>query len=242
MDAVRCNRWSSRVTTKSELANSPTSTSCTADISPARCIDYYTKRGLTLVLRMLAFLFLLMSACSIELMKQASPTSSLAGRSVLDVGCGNGFQARAIRQAGASRVVGVDLSAKMIEIAEHMEAQHPMGGLEFRVGDATDLGDIGQFDHVVMLYVLSLMDSRAKLQDTFKSAFRNTRPGGQFVLADENVFMDPTQFPRLKKYSLHKTCSEATLRPGCTLTSVFDLLADQGQCTITTNYLGPKEV
>ena len=32
----------------------------------------------------------------------------LAGRSVLDVGCGNGYYALRMREAGASRVIGID--------------------------------------------------------------------------------------------------------------------------------------
>ena len=40
------------------------------------------------------------------------------GKTVLDLACGEGFYTRLLRQAGASEVTGVDISAAMIELAE----------------------------------------------------------------------------------------------------------------------------
>jgi len=43
--------------------------------------------------------------------------SPASGASVLDVGCGSGIYASALLERGAARVVGVDVSASMLEIA-----------------------------------------------------------------------------------------------------------------------------
>jgi 2-polyprenyl-3-methyl-5-hydroxy-6-metoxy-1,4-benzoquinol methylase len=51
----------------------------------------------------------------------------LTGLSVLDLACGEGYYSRLFRANGASRVVGVDLSEKMIELARASEAQSPLG-------------------------------------------------------------------------------------------------------------------
>ena len=45
------------------------------------------------------------------------------GKDVLDVACGEGFYSRLIRQRGAAKVVGVDLSAGMVELARKQEAR-----------------------------------------------------------------------------------------------------------------------
>src|SRR5690242_20823466 len=42
---------------------------------------------------------------------------TLRGESVLDLACGEGFYSRVLRRRGAGRVVGVDQSARMIELA-----------------------------------------------------------------------------------------------------------------------------
>ena len=43
---------------------------------------------------------------------------------MLDVACGEGFYTRMIRERGAARVTGIDLSQGMIDLARKQEAQH----------------------------------------------------------------------------------------------------------------------
>ena len=62
----------------------------------------------------------------------------VAGKAVIDLACGEGYYTRALRQQGAARVVGVDLSRGMIALAEAEEARRPLG-LEYRVGDVRTL-------------------------------------------------------------------------------------------------------
>ena len=51
----------------------------------------------------------------------------LAGKAVIDLACGEGYYTRLLRQAGAARVVGVDLSHEMIGLADAQEALEPLG-------------------------------------------------------------------------------------------------------------------
>ena len=82
----------------------------------------------------------------------------LAGKSVLDVGCGSGRYCIAYAERGAARVVGVDFAAAMIELADEYARR---GGLtdrcEFRAGKFPEaVGDesfdactaMGFFDYV----------------------------------------------------------------------------------------------
>ena len=42
----------------------------------------------------------------------------LTGKSVIDLGCGYGENCREFARLGASTVVGVDISSKMLQVAE----------------------------------------------------------------------------------------------------------------------------
>jgi hypothetical protein len=61
-----------------------------------------------------------------------------AGRSVLDIGCGGGIYSRAWRQLSAAAVIGVDVSAAMVDAARDHCAG--MDGLAFLQGDARAAG------------------------------------------------------------------------------------------------------
>src|SRR5205814_9083378 len=85
------------------------------------------------------------------------------GMDVLDVACGEGFYTRMIREQGAARVTGVDLSQGMIELARNQEAQHQLG-IQYVVGDARELPDTNQFDLAVSAYLLNYARNRNELQ------------------------------------------------------------------------------
>jgi SAM-dependent methyltransferase len=62
-------------------------------------------------------------------------TSLASGRRVLDAGCGTGYGAVRLAEAGASEVVGVDIAAAVVEAARSAEAP----GLTFEQGDIARL-------------------------------------------------------------------------------------------------------
>jgi 2-polyprenyl-3-methyl-5-hydroxy-6-metoxy-1,4-benzoquinol methylase len=71
----------------------------------------------------------------------------LAGKTVLDVGCGSGRYCLAYAQRGAARVVGVDFSGPMIELAQRHSARLGLTDrCEFRVGAFPQAVSDGPFD------------------------------------------------------------------------------------------------
>jgi|GEM_PF-754615 len=107
---------------------------------------------------------------------------------VLDAGCGPGLVAEAFLEAG-HRVVGVDLSAEMIERAKRRAARFgERARFEQRsVTDAT-LEAAGPFDAAVSRYVLHhVSDQPAFLGRQIELL----RPGGLLVLSDHTTDSDP---------------------------------------------------
>jgi ubiquinone/menaquinone biosynthesis C-methylase UbiE len=104
----------------------------------------------------------------------------VAGRRICDLACGQGRVARHLADLGAS-VVGVDLSAKLLEIARRHEMARPRG-IDYRQADARTLEGFvdGTFDGVVCF--MALMDI-PDLAPTLRSVARILRPGGWFVFA-----------------------------------------------------------
>lgn len=71
----------------------------------------------------------------------------LAGKSVLDVGCGSGRFCLAFAARGAARVVGVDFAAAMIDLAREAAARAGLAHrCEFRAGAFPDAVTDGPFD------------------------------------------------------------------------------------------------
>lgn len=72
------------------------------------------------------------------------------GRSVLDVGCGTGENSLFLAQRGREIVLGVDIVARAIEIAERKKAERGVKNVEFRVLSAFRLNSLGlKFDTVI---------------------------------------------------------------------------------------------
>jgi SAM-dependent methyltransferase len=103
-----------------------------------------------------------------------------AGLHICDLACGQGRVARYLA-AGAARVVGVDLSGKLLAIARRYEAATPSGVAYLRA-DAQGGGAIRDavFDGVICH--MALMDI-PDLAATIGTAARILRPGGWFIFS-----------------------------------------------------------
>jgi ubiquinone/menaquinone biosynthesis C-methylase UbiE len=58
------------------------------------------------------------------------------GDQVLDVGCGTGESSRDAARAGAAGVLGVDLSARMLEVARRLSGEEGLDNVVFEQADA----------------------------------------------------------------------------------------------------------
>jgi tRNA (mo5U34)-methyltransferase len=78
---------------------------------------------------------------------------SLAGKSVLDIGCNAGFYAMEMRRRGAERVLGLDTDDEYLEQAKFAADVNGLK-IEFRKLSAYDVGQLGErFDLVIFMGV-----------------------------------------------------------------------------------------
>ncbi len=145
----------------------------------------------------------------------------LAGKSILDLGCGEGFYTRKFKRKGAASVIGVDISSRMIELARHEEAKEPLG-IEYIVSDVMELGKIGSFDLVVASYLLNHAQTKEELLKMCQTIHANLKPGGHFVCINDNVQQPPDSYPICEKYGYTKSISEP-LQEGATITLTFSV-------------------
>jgi ubiquinone/menaquinone biosynthesis C-methylase UbiE len=148
----------------------------------------------------------------------------VSGKSVLDLACGEGHYTRLLKTIGASRVVGVDLSSKMIELAEESEREQPLG-IEYVVADARNIQFQEGFDFVVAAYLLNYARSEDELLAMCQAISRSLKPGGRFVTINNNPMQHVSHFGATRKYGFIKT-AEGDIRNGTPIRYRFFLDSD----------------
>lgn len=105
------------------------------------------------------------------------------GLTVLDLGCGEGYCSRILRQNGAGQVSGIDVSSSMIDAARREEERAPLG-IRYAVGDARDLREQadGSFDLVLAMFLFNYLTTSA-LAACMREVRRVLAPSGRFVFA-----------------------------------------------------------
>ncbi len=128
----------------------------------------------------------------------------LAGQSVLDIACGDGFYSRLVRGWGATRVLGIDLSEAMIGLVLAEEQRRPVG-IEYRVGDGRRIDLPETFDLAVAAYLLNYARSREELASMCLGIANAIRPGGRLVAVNSKPGMDFATLPSFRRYGFEVT-------------------------------------
>lgn len=109
------------------------------------------------------------------------------GAKILEVGCGTGLSTRHIAKKYDARVVGIDISEKMIRKAKERNRQ--LENAEFLVADAQELPfKDNTFDIVFTESVISLVPNQLKAVKEFR---RVAKPGGYIGLNEVTWAKEP---------------------------------------------------
>ncbi len=104
----------------------------------------------------------------------------LKGRIVLDLACGEGYNTRLLASEGA-RVMGVDSSKVLLELAEQEEHLRPLG-IEYRLREAGCLRGLPSSNFDLVTCFMALMDIE-NYEAAIVEAARVLRPEGRFIFS-----------------------------------------------------------
>jgi SAM-dependent methyltransferase len=104
----------------------------------------------------------------------------VAGKRVLDAGCGEGRFARMLAERGAI-VIGIDHSHRMVELAREVEARE-VRGIVYHEADMADLKMLDHETFDVAVAYLSVIDV-PRYEEALKEVSRVLKPGGEFVFS-----------------------------------------------------------
>ena len=110
----------------------------------------------------------------------------LNARSVLDIGCGEGYCARELKKRGAGEYLGIDLSAQMIEAAQEQESTDQYG-IEYYACNVVEFTPNKQFDICIAVFLFNYL-TVDETQRVFNMVYKALKPEGQFIFTVPHPF------------------------------------------------------
>ncbi len=161
----------------------------------------------------------------------------LAGKDVIDLACGEGFYTRTLKHRGAGRVVGVDSSQGMIDLARQQEAEQG-AGIEYVLSDIREMSYAEEFDLAVAAYLLNYAQTAEQLGAMCQAIAKSLKPGGRFVTVNSSPLIDWTALPDYRKYGFDTIFGDQLI-PGAPITWRF-YLGDDESIDIENYYLSQE--
>ncbi len=101
----------------------------------------------------------------------------VCGRRVLDIACGSGYGAAVLKAAGATSILGIDISDKAVDYArEH----YGNSDISFTVGSAENLSAYGDFDIVISFETIEHLERPEKF---LAEVTRSLAPKGILIIS-----------------------------------------------------------
>ncbi len=161
---------------------------------------------------------------------------------VLNVGCGAGREAVALRQRGFE-VVGIDPAERMVEEARRVAGEKGLP-IAFSVRSATDLGeDLGRFDAIVFsAAVYSYIPTRKLRIKALASCGSLLLPGGRMVFSAYLIEPPPVGSRRWWKQALWRVARILGSEPGETFHRRVSEASNPATACFVYEFTSPREV
>lgn len=156
-------------------------------------------------------------------------------KEVLDLACGNGFFTRIIKQRGALKVVGVDVSKKMLDLAKKQEKKKPLG-IKYLQYDVALMPKIGVFDLVSAVFLLHYASTKKELLAMCRNIYKNLKKDGRFITFSHNP-VNPLQPNR--KYDFTVMPKTKTLKEGGKM--VVKIYKNKKELCVLTTFFWSKK-
>ena len=120
-----------------------------------------------------------------EILGELAPSLVLRldeGIEVLDAGCGSGGALRALaRQFPKSRLLGIDLCADAIAVAQRQAHVEKLSSVRYEVRDLTSFDEVERYD---LITSFDAVHDTPDPQDVLRRLYRALRPGGTHLMQD----------------------------------------------------------
>ncbi|CDW76070.1 UNKNOWN [Stylonychia lemnae] len=126
----------------------------------------------------------------------------LTNEDVIDLGCGEGFYTRKLRQLTTGKVFGVDFCDNFIKMAQFQ--QYGANDIDYRQFDCgLPIEDIpGQFDLVTPTFLVQNALSEEDLEQMVQNIWNLCKPGGRVCGLNASPFVPVEEFKKDEKYGL----------------------------------------
>lgn len=122
-------------------------------------------------------------------------SEDIIGKTILDLGCGNGFFTNAFAKAGAKKIIGIDSSAEQINLAK----KNPRENTEYILGDIFK-DKLPNANIIIAPYVVNYATDTEKLIKLFQNIFNSLNTKGIMVaVVDLPEEKDTKKFGAIKK-------------------------------------------
>ena len=110
----------------------------------------------------------------------------VTARSVLDLGCGEGYCARELKRRGAGDYLGIDLSEQMIKAARAQDIKD-RHGIEYRASNVVEFKPDRQFDLCIAVFLFNYLRVE-EMQRVFAMVYEALHPQGRFIFSVPHPF------------------------------------------------------
>ena len=110
----------------------------------------------------------------------------VSNRSVLDIGCGEGYCARELKRRGAGRYLGIDLSSEMISAAQLQETKDQFG-IEYQTANIAEFKPKQTFDICIAVFLFNYLTTEEMIQ-VFATVHESLESDGQFIFSVPHPF------------------------------------------------------